>query len=462
MNSLPRRLAPIFPHSLSQNDRRSVVWRLPLVAVSVVLLAGCGGATRPPSSKLSHSAKKHVPAGFAKPTSFAETGVPLPAAADANTSIGGSQEGAPPVALLGTTAFVTTGKALDAVDGLTGRRIAFIAPKDTVLDPPGQGDGFVGSGDAPPYVAMVNGRNVALAGYVVQLPGNGTTPPSAAVEIDAATDNGHLAWSMVVDVQGDISNVTGSPIVSLLGVTGTTAVALVGDQDDGETTMAFDLSSHKLLWQNGAFQGVLVSRDAVLGTTASDAGFLGADADSAGNSHIASVSVQTGKTIWTAPEQVSSASFAGAGFGGAIIQSQNYRTGAIDMALTNTRTGRAHVIARYSADGSGGVPWACQEADQSVVTCWATESNAQVFAIGAGGKVLWELPDKTTNRIAPTVTGVYAGYIYGTTPNGPVVLNADTGADADDSPGAAPLLVDSNIAIAISPKGGLDAYRVTG
>jgi hypothetical protein len=73
--------------------------------------------------------------------------------------------------------------------------------------------------------------------------------------------------------------------------------------------------------------------------------------------------------------------------------------------------------------------------------------------------LLWQLPDEQANRIAPSVTTAYDGEVYGITESGPVVLNARTGLDVNDSPGIGPVTVDPDLGIADSGQdNGLDAY----
>lgn len=57
---------------------------------------------------------------------------------------------------------------------------------------------------------------------------------------------------------------------------------------------------------------------------------------------------------------------------------------------------------------------------------------------------------------------MYGGYLYGTTPSGPVVLDARTGKDANDSPGVAPVAFDAGVGIAKGQGNELEAYPVTG
>lgn len=69
-------------------------------------------------------------------------------------------------------------------------------------------------------------------------------------------------------------------------------------------------------------------------------------------------------------------------------------------------------------------------------------------------KMFWQLPDEAANRVAPTVTAVWHGAVYGGTANGPVVLDATTGADRSTAPGAAPSWVSEFGGIALDDQGG--------
>lgn len=60
------------------------------------------------------------------------------------------------------------------------------------------------------------------------------------------------------------------------------------------------------------------------------------------------------------------------------------------------------------------------------------DSTATATALDSTtGRLLWQLPDKASGRIAPSVTAIWHGAVYGSTENGAVVLDARTGADRD-------------------------------
>ncbi|WP_194894619.1 hypothetical protein [Catenulispora pinisilvae] len=78
------------------------------------------------------------------------------------------------------------------------------------------------------------------------------------------------------------------------------------------------------------------------------------------------------------------------------------------------------------------------------------------------GKQLWTLPDTAANRTALWVTGVGHGAVYGRTYYGPVVLDAHSGVDRQDSPGVAPTVVDEYAGIALNNPDKLAAFTATG
>ncbi|MEU9111135.1 hypothetical protein AB0D04_04845 [Streptomyces sp. NPDC048483] len=89
------------------------------------------------------------------------------------------------------------------------------------------------------------------------------------------------------------------------------------------------------------------------------------------------------------------------------------------------------------------------------------DDSAAVAYNSATGRTRWSLPDETAGRVTPTVTLVRQGLVYGTTENGPVVLDAATGEDKEDKPGLAPYAMDGYVAVAMED-GLVSAHRVTG
>jgi hypothetical protein len=77
------------------------------------------------------------------------------------------------------------------------------------------------------------------------------------------------------------------------------------------------------------------------------------------------------------------------------------------------------------------------------------------------GKSPWCLPKG--GRTALKVTSVWDGAVYGTTSNGPVVLDGRTGRDRQETPGIAPLVADAYAGIAVDETSGqVMIYPATG
>jgi len=345
------------------------------------------------------------------------------------------------------------------LDGTTGRQVGSVSASHRVPSPTGGGGGFAGSADAPPQLATVNGKQLALTGYVVQLAGHGTTPPSLAVEVDAVDARGNRQFEILAPVAGDPQNLSGVPVVSFVGVAGSVAIATVGDSDDGTSTVAVDLAARKALWHSSSFTPEAVAGTTLIGTTGNTDGFMQGGAVSFGTSPLVEVSAASGQTIRRLPGQVADVQVTPAGNGTALVEASD-GSGHIVLSLLNTHTGKSKVLARQKQTGPGDVPWSCQFDGRATVVCSdSTGYTPLAFAVdGASGRVLWQLPDKHTHRVAPTITAVYEGYVSGRTENGPVVIDARSGKDISDSPKIAPVLVDASIGIADSAHNGLEAY----
>lgn len=448
-----------------RGNRSRIAGAVLLAVVCGMLIGGC--SSRGHSSPVAAQASPMPTARTQPPTAFAaRKGTPLPSTASANTSLGGNEAGPAPVALSGSTAFITTGTAVQVVNTATGKVLGSVAPEGQVPNPVGQSP-YAGSAPAPPLVAEVGGEQVALAGYVVQSSGHGTTPSSLAVELDAVTARARLAWHILEPLPGQPAQnpmLVGSPDVDLVGQTGSTVVAAVGDRDDGFTTIAFNVASRRPLWQDQAFLASAVVGETVIGTAdpTAPSETLGSHGDADQSLNLAGLDFQ-GKTKWQLSAAITAANVQEAGPGVFMVEEVSADSGNDDISVLHAATGQGKTIANQ-ADSSGSLPWVCMYAGQSIVVCddGLDVKATETFAVdGTTGDVLWQLPDAKANRTALTVTGVYDGRVYGyaATESNPVVLNGRTGVDVNDSPGVAPVVVDSDTGIALSPLSGeLMAY----
>ncbi|MGW1917061.1 hypothetical protein ACWCQS_41945 [Streptomyces sp. NPDC002076] len=95
----------------------------------------------------------------------------------------------------------------------------------------------------------------------------------------------------------------------------------------------------------------------------------------------------------------------------------------------------------------------CVYDDRNALVCFGTGPEG-LLAYGldaSNGKDLWQLPDQQADRIAPQVTAVWHGRVYGTTDHGTVTLDARTGKDLPN-PGVAPYLVNESAGLALDKK----------
>jgi len=290
-----------------------------------------------------------------------------------------------------------------------------------------------------------------------------TTPPSLAIELDLIDPSTGMRRSdALAPVPGQPSDVYGNPDVAFAGSTGDVVVITEGDSDDGYLTEAINLDSGRLLWRNRDFLA-----DATVGGTAvgtvdtTGASDQGANSGTAGV-RLAGLDIDTGRTLWLDPSDLSDAQVLPSVGRAALVSGGLWSSGGSFIALLDADTGKVRYLSRDSGGLGGGSPWTCEFDGLSTDVCSADVSQAQAVAIDAtSGRVLWQLPERAQNRIAPQVTAAWHGAVYGTTSSGPVVLDARTGKDRNDSPGVAPVLVDADVGVAVSQRGGLETFPAT-
>jgi hypothetical protein len=452
-----------------------------LVAVPIALLCGglaaCSGSPASSTGGLSptrstgNSSSSAVPAlqnRAGAPTAFKTTGIPLPAAVN---SLSGDSERPYPIAVSGYTVFLSLGTSSEVMDAATGETVGVVKVQHTIAQPTdsaelGASPEALGDTGGAPVVVDQQGQHVGIFGYVVSLPGHGTTPPSLALELDAVTASGTLLWSMTTPTRAQPSEIDGWPVLNFVGLSGDDAIATVGDDQDGVSTYAFDIASRTTAWVSPQFLAQTVVGGTVLGTydpstPSSDGGSLG-DADSSGNDalHVEAVSAATGQTTWQQSESVSQAAIQQASPATILTEAVDSSSGNDVIWLLHLGTGEGSEIYNRAGEG-GGAPFTCVSDDETAVVCTDSDTQSAFGVNGTTGKELWLLPDQSSNRVAPDVAAVFDGDVYGSTPSGPLVLNAVTGAVLNYSPGVDPVLVDSDLGIAKDENDLLEAYLAT-
>ena len=323
MDALTRRTRNGTP----RQDRRGG-WRHRglLVAVPMALvcggLAACSGspASRAggsgPARSTGQSSGFTAPVAHSRtgaPTAFKATGIPLPAAVD---SLSGESERPYPIAVSGYTVFLSLGTSSEVIDAATGETAGVVKVQHPIAQATdaaelGASPEALGDTGGTPVIVGQQGQHVAIFGYVVSLPGHGTTPPSLAVELDAVTASGTLLWSVTTPTRAQPPDIDAAPVVTFVGVAGDDAIATVGDDQDGVSTYAFDLASRTIAWASPQFLAQTVVGRTVLGTydtSAPSSGSLGdADTGNGDTLHVEAVSAATGKTTWQQPQSVTTA-----------------------------------------------------------------------------------------------------------------------------------------------------------
>lgn len=429
-------------HQGVQLLRRYVV----LGAVSALLLTGCSndGDAEPGRSPAPSAPKPASPSAtprpaFDPPTKFDAQGAALPAEASENKiSAGGTAAEPLPVTLHRTTAFIASTASLLAVDTDTGRTLATVAPTLGKADAAADG-AWAGTNPAQaPVLWTDNGRATVLTTFVIQRPASGTQKAGRSVEVVAVdADTAKSLWTAQVEVPAGFDQGYAGLAANPIGVDGTTLAVGLTYQDD-EGVIAVDLAAKRALWSRADFRPGAVTSGVVVGATGKSL---------TDQSSVVALGVTDGKQKWTALPGSQQLTVSPAGPALLVASGRNYADQSGRTAFLDATTGK--VKEQSTADYTG---VRCRFDGKDVTVCAKTGWAAALDATTA--KTLWTLPDDANTRVAPQVTAVWHGAVYGTTENGPVVLDARAGTDREVAPGLAPLVVNEYVGIGAPPNGG--------
>ncbi|MHC1563407.1 hypothetical protein ACR9E3_31005 [Actinomycetospora sp. C-140] len=392
-------------------SRRSAITA---VLVTVLLLAACGGtaetAAPPPSFD--------PPTGFAAPTGSLFGG--------STGQVFGRDADALPAALVGTAVWGTDGGRVLRVDS-TGAEIPGVAA------PPG---------------AWAAGRPVAtadggvLVGAASTIPGSGTTPPGLSVDLlsfDAAT--GALRWNAPTVLPW--SDRPPAVALRVAGVVAGVAV-LTASTDTQRTALGVDLTSRRVLWTADGVGADAVLADGPAGGSALGVATAPGQSGTYADSTVVGLDAVTGLRRFEG-ETLTAPQITPAGPGLAVVSGRTSATTLSAPAATLRFVDARGATVRTVDVGRSYTPPRCVWDEAATTVCGG---DTRVFAVDATTAApLWELPDPAANRVAPRLTTAWHGAVYGTTVNGPLVLDARTGADRDTRPGAAPILVNAYLGL---------------
>ncbi|MCD2192322.1 hypothetical protein LQ327_02785 [Actinomycetospora endophytica] len=415
-----------------------------LIVLVVALLAGCSGGGDAPAPPPAHD----PPTAFGPPSGTLLRGSSSSYSSTYSTSYGTTPE--PPVALDGTTVWFADSGGVSRADSS--------ASATPVALPPGR---WVSGAPRP-----VPGAGLVLAASATTVPGSGTTPPGLALEALAVTrtDTGAptVAWTASAPLPWAESShsvhtaVTGVAAagdghrVAVLSVTGNTHRASVG----------VDLDTRQVLWVADGFLAgaVLDGRGpdgeplpgAVIPAGSQGATVVGAEVPPGGGpgytpSSVVGLDVVTGARRFAADEGSTALTVSRAGPSSAVVGGRQAGTARAFLAVLGADGSPRPPVDLGTASSAPRCVWD----EASVTVCSGPNRTFALDAVSA--QLLWSLP--AAGRVPPQMTTAWHGAVYGTTVNGPVVVDGRTGRDRNPAPGAAPVVVDGYLGI--GPGGGL-------
>jgi hypothetical protein len=409
-----------------------------LLVLVAVLVAGCSGGGEAPAPPPAHD----PPTAFGPPSGTLLRG--------ASTSYGttyGSSYGAPPelpVALDGTSIWFAESGGLSRADSS--------ASATQVALPPGR---WVSGAPRP-----VPGAGLVLAASASTVPGSGTTPPGLALELLAATrattGDPTVAWTASAPLPWSESPRSVRTAVTGVAATGDghRVAVLSATTSTHRASLAVDLDTRRVLWvADGVVAGAVLDGRAPDGEPlpgaavpagSGGATVIGAAVPAGGGSgyspsSVVGLDVVTGARRFVADEGATALTVS--------------RAGPSSAAVGGRRAGNARAfLTVVGADGSprpevdlGTASSAprCVWDEASVTVCSGPNRTFALDAVSA--QLLWSLP--AAGRVPPQLTTAWHGAVYGTTVNGPVVVDGRTGRDRNAAPGAAPVVVDGYLGI---------------
>ncbi|MEW9519305.1 PQQ-binding-like beta-propeller repeat protein [Streptomyces tubercidicus] len=334
-----------------------------------------------------------------------------------------------PVVLHKATAFVAAPDRMQVVDTTTGHVKATIRPEGTAL---AEGDSSTGQ---IPELVTHDGKATVLVSFLVKQEGTGTQADHIAVEvigIDAET--GKTAWRLTEKTPDWVSTSYSKVTSSVVGADGNIAVVSVGNDDDS-VAYGIDIAAHRRVWTKEKLSVYAVSGHTMVGHALGDGE----------HQRAAGYDITTTKKQWQGDDSFNlEADTAGTNL--VRVRGREYDSGDSFDRLVDARTGNPK---RDLPDELAGAT--CTDDARSVIVCWGLGSSDRV-AYGLDsttGRQLWRLPDKQADRVAPTVTTVWHGRVYGTVGRRESVeLDARTGKDMP-APGIAPVLVNESVGLAL-------------
>jgi outer membrane protein assembly factor BamB len=284
-------------------------------------------------------------------------------------------------------------------------------------------------------VAVLDGKPRLFISYLARLKGSGTQGDREMLRVIALeAGDGTRLWTVDLDDDkmpaGPATRFSTFSPPSIVAATNEHVVLAIDD-----SAIVLDARSGTQRWSAAGFRPGALEGATVVGTSISTAG-----------RKVSGRAAADGKEAWSNAEPFDRIDTLGSGLvtvsGTASTRLLEAKTGAVKATLAASHT--------------------CAHDSEALVVCWNFTQHLTAVDV-ANGKVLWELPVSSADRIMPRVASVRRGMIYATAgSNGPVILDARTGKDKVTSAAVAPSVVVPGDGLLLSSRGGLFAHRATG
>ncbi|MFJ4096730.1 hypothetical protein ACIPYS_34630 [Kitasatospora sp. NPDC089913] len=286
-----------------------------------------------------------------------------------------------------------------------------------------------GLGPARPAVGTAGGKRYAVAAFPLTVPGEGTVSEHYGVEVDILDLDTHEEAGRVTVDDGTI----GKQVPAVAGIAAGRALLVAASLSGPPTTYAIDLATGTVAWKAANFEAQVLQGDTVVGVSSTtgkwDTYFHDMPLE------VKALSTADGAVRWkalTGEVKTNLSVFA---------TDKILARGQREPTLLSTGTGESlplpALAEKYTLDTDS-----CRFDGRATTVCRASGADGgQLLGIDAAGvTVLWRIPTSAGAgaRVAPSVTAVWHGAVYGTAHNGPVVLDARTGLDRELTPGTAP------------------------
>ncbi|WP_432494682.1 PQQ-binding-like beta-propeller repeat protein [Kineococcus gypseus] len=410
-------------------------------------------------------------ASFDPPVRFDPTGIALPEqAAAGKVSLGGQLVDDLALSMQDLTGYLSTEQGLQVMDLVSGKAGDLHSPTAPVVPASGSPSPL-----SAPALVRTGTTSLAVAAFVVTQPASGTTPEHRVVEVLAVdTATGEQAWQATLELPQWAQEETASaPVVKVLAASSTSSAAgeagtSATEAPGGEVVVTVDGGFKQAItwalipedgqqrWQHEDLLQATRIGDVVLGNQANE------QDPRRDNGLLSALNAADGTLRWQAPTGTSLVSASAVSPTLAGVNVNDYASGENVFQVLNAGTG---TVTDTIPTGRTGITLACHDDGAGTGVC-STNAGAAASAViaydGTAGTRLWNLPQDGSRRVAPALRTAWHGAVYGTTTNGPVVLDAKTGADREVSPGAAPVLVNDRVGIAVDSEGSVSAYTPIG